>query len=187
MESLESTETSRCGVIDLFPHPPGPLQTCRPTVTLTAAWGGGVCTPEQGQGVSATHHGFASLGWLLTQRPVTSTVAVVCGHAQWAGAGPRVCRPSSRQPSETRCRHHPTFQMRRPRLREAGQLVQGLTSVWAQHGPASPGEAFPELPSYLSARALPTLRQKQEAALSEVRPLRNRRRVSPPAACAGRP
>lgn len=138
-----------------------------------------MCTPEQGQGVSATHHGFASLGWLLTQRPVTSTVAVVCGHAQWAGAGPRVCRPSSRQPSETRCRHHPTFQMRRPRLREAGQLVQGLTSVWAQHGPASPGEAFPELPSYLSARALPTLRQKQEAALSEVRPLRNRRRVSP--------
>lgn len=50
MESLESTETSRCGVIDLFPHPPGPLQTCRPTVTLTAAWGGGGVHPGAGAG-----------------------------------------------------------------------------------------------------------------------------------------
>lgn len=109
MESLESTETSRCGVIDLFPHPPGPLQMCRPTVTLTAACGGGVHPGAGARSVSVTHHGFASLGWLLTQRPVTSIIAVIRGHLLCAGARPRAYRPPSCQPSETCCRHHPHF------------------------------------------------------------------------------
>lgn len=40
---------------------------------------------------------------------------------------------SSSQPSEMCCHHHPTFQTRKLRLRGAGQFVQGLPSVWAQH------------------------------------------------------
>lgn len=137
MESLENTETSHCDVIDLFPHPPVPPQTCgfwRGEWGPTRSRGGkGPCCPPQ-----------PCKSWigLLTQHPVTPIRAVV-----W-GARPGAHPTLSSQPSEMSCCRHPRFSDEDTEAQEHSlskilhHLVSALVAVSSL---ASPGEAFPGL------------------------------------------
>lgn len=127
MKSSGSTETSRCGVIDLFPSPPtGPLQPPGPQSPAGLLLGG-EARPRAGTGrASATQLGFADLGWLVN-RPgdIHHGCHLGASAACWSQA--QRVRPLvlPARPDVLSSPSPPPFQMRKLRLRGAGPFLRG--------------------------------------------------------------
>lgn len=135
MKSLESTGTSRCGLINLFPQLLVPSRRGAHRHTRRCFWGARP-RPEEGGEVSATHRGFANLGWYVS--PGSSAIHHSCHLGASAVGRCQAGRPV-RAVLAT-----PTFQMRTLSLRDAGPLAPGARSVWAE--PWSSAAALPSFP-----------------------------------------
>lgn len=135
MESLESTETSHCDVIDLFPHPPVSPQTCG---FWRGEWGP---SPEQEWGGSPPPtEALQILDWFVNPAPGD------IHQSHHLGAPGQALISPCPQPSEMCCRQHPHFSDEDTEAQEHSlpkilhHLVSALVAVRSL---ASPGEAFP--------------------------------------------